>query len=75
MEELYEMKDDLANCKTGAEYINKLIDEYQEDKALHSTERMMWNKYFYTIGAIDALYYSGKINQQEYTNFLKYFGV
>jgi hypothetical protein len=74
MPELYELKDRLTNCKNGNEFINKLIDDYQESKRLGSPA-MQSNALFYTMGAIDSLYWAGKLTQEEYTLFIKYFGL
>jgi hypothetical protein len=72
--ELYELKYHLKNAITGSDYLNLLIKERESDLKLMS-ESMNRNNLMYICGAIDALFYANKITQEEYTKFLKYFGL
>jgi hypothetical protein len=73
-EELYELQDELKDAKTGHDFINVLLDRRDKDKNT-SSQTMKNNNMFYIIGVVDALYYSKKITQEEYTNTIKYFGL
>ena len=72
--ELYELKDQLKNAKTGHDFLSILLDWRQSDLKLMSPA-MNQNNLMYIMGCIDALYYAGKIDQIEYTNSIKFFGL
>ena len=72
--ELYELKQELAKLRTGADYINYLLDQRLANKDC-SSPAMQQNNLMYIVGAIDALYWSSEISQTEYTLAMKYFGL
>jgi hypothetical protein len=72
--DLYNLKDELVEQKTGQDYINALLDQRFANKDC-SSPAMQQNNLMYIIGAIDALYWSNQITQLEYTLALKYFGL
>jgi len=72
--ELYDLKNELKNAKTGHDFINILLDERFKNKN-NSTLEMKQNNLMYIVGVVDGLYYSGKITREDYTLFLKYFGL
>ncbi len=73
-QELYELRTELKNCKTGKELINHLLNERNNDKKL-MTDTMNQNNLLYIVGVIDGLMWSGKITRKDYTLFLKNFGL
>jgi hypothetical protein len=67
--ELYELIDSLKEAGSGKEYMAYLLKKREENKE-RATDAMNYNNLMYIVGAIDALYYAGKIDQKEYTMYI-----
>lgn len=59
MDDLLELKDELVNCKDANELISLCWEK--------STKNMVACGYI--AGMVDALYWAGKLTQQEYTDW------
>ena len=70
MIELYNLKDEIKNS-SQTDLINHLLDSYRNA----TNQSMKQNAMFYALGCIDILYRQNLIDQADYTQLYKFFGL